>query len=196
MADTFIDNLDWVTDELITSTKFNQWWANMQNFHNGTALGDGIIVTRHLGSAANLKVPGQNLATSAILLGTASITSSVTSSTSGNGASIGLSVPITVPSGGRSIMAILQAPTAYNNTTNQFADLMIWLNGIGSGTRIGRAVSKMAAGTTDNPSTAIGFATPSAGSHTIAASLGNNGGGTANIGCGSDWPCRLLVFLV
>lgn len=48
MADTFIDNLDWVTDELITSTKFNQWWANMQNFHNGTALGDGIIVTRHL----------------------------------------------------------------------------------------------------------------------------------------------------
>jgi hypothetical protein len=52
MADTFIDDLDWITDELITSTKFNQWWANMQNFHNGTALGDGIIVTRHHATSA------------------------------------------------------------------------------------------------------------------------------------------------
>ncbi len=52
MADTFIDDLDWLPDELITSTKLNQWWANMQNFHNGTALGDGIIVTRHHADAS------------------------------------------------------------------------------------------------------------------------------------------------
>ena len=137
-----------------------------------------------------------NIGTGALLLGSASITSAVTSSTSGSGASIGLSVSFTMPSGGRSILAILQAPTAYNNTVNQFTDLMLWLDGIGSGTRIGRAVNKMAAATNDNPSAAIGFAAPSAGSHTITASLGNNGGGTANIGCGTDWPCRLLVFLI
>lgn len=72
MADTFIDNLDWITDELITSTKFNQWWANMQNFHNGTALGDGIIVTRHIpngeiGAAKRKEVVGSGVLSTATL---------------------------------------------------------------------------------------------------------------------------------
>lgn len=51
MADTFV-SVTWVADELVTSTKLNQAMANQANFHNGTALGDGIIVTRHLAAGA------------------------------------------------------------------------------------------------------------------------------------------------
>lgn len=60
MADTFV-GVTWVADELLTSTKLNQAMANQSNFHNGTALGDGIIVTRHLGSSANLQIPATNI---------------------------------------------------------------------------------------------------------------------------------------
>ena len=49
MEDTFV-SVTWVADELVTSTKLNQAMANQANFHNGTAFGDGIIVTRHIGS--------------------------------------------------------------------------------------------------------------------------------------------------
>lgn len=50
MADTYV-SITFVADELLTSTKMNQLAANQANFHNGTALGDGIIVTRHIASA-------------------------------------------------------------------------------------------------------------------------------------------------
>lgn len=118
MADTFIDDLDWLPDELITSTKFNQWWANMQNFHNGTALGDGIIVTRHVAADA---------------IGSSQLNPAIT--TDANGWSIfdlgsvkrywrkmtGSSVSIPGP-GGRQIYAITPPvgvnPTAANNITH------------------------------------------------------------------------------
>lgn len=56
MADTYV-SITFVADELLTSTKMNQLAANQANFHNGTALGDGIIVTRHLAGVSNLKIP-------------------------------------------------------------------------------------------------------------------------------------------
>ena len=51
MADSFVP-VTFVADELLTSTKMNLLAANQAGFHDGTALGDGIIVTRHLGSGA------------------------------------------------------------------------------------------------------------------------------------------------
>lgn len=47
MADSFVP-VTFVADELLTSTKMNLLAANQAGFHDGTALGDGIIVTRHL----------------------------------------------------------------------------------------------------------------------------------------------------
>ena len=49
MADSFV-SVTFVADELLTSTKMNLLAANQAGFHDGTALGDGIIVTRHLGT--------------------------------------------------------------------------------------------------------------------------------------------------
>ena len=51
MADSFVP-ITFVADELLTSTKMNLLAANQAGFHDGTALGDGIIVTRHLNSTA------------------------------------------------------------------------------------------------------------------------------------------------
>ena len=48
MADSFVP-VTFVADELLTSTKMNLLAANQAGFHDGTALGDGIIVTRHIG---------------------------------------------------------------------------------------------------------------------------------------------------
>jgi hypothetical protein len=50
MPDTFVE-VTWVTDELITATKLNQMTANEAGFNTGEALGDGIILTRHIGDS-------------------------------------------------------------------------------------------------------------------------------------------------
>ncbi len=57
MADSFVP-ITFVADELLTSTKMNLLAANQAGFHDGTALGDGIIVTRHL---ALTSVEGKNI---------------------------------------------------------------------------------------------------------------------------------------
>lgn len=41
-------SITFVANELLTSTKMNQMAANDAGFNDGTALADGIIVTRHL----------------------------------------------------------------------------------------------------------------------------------------------------
>ncbi len=51
MADSFVP-VTFVADELLTSTKMNLLAANQAGFNDGTALGDGIIVTRHLATNA------------------------------------------------------------------------------------------------------------------------------------------------
>ncbi len=60
MADTFV-GVSFVADELLTSTKMNSLAADLENLHNGTALADGLIVTRHLGSSTDLKMPAGNI---------------------------------------------------------------------------------------------------------------------------------------
>lgn len=53
MADTFVP-VTFVADELLTSTKMNILAANQARFNDGTGLGDGIIVTRHLNDGSVL----------------------------------------------------------------------------------------------------------------------------------------------
>ena len=65
MADAYV-SITFVADELLTSTKMNQLAANQANFHNGTALGDGIILTRHLGNSSNLQIPFSRLQNSTL----------------------------------------------------------------------------------------------------------------------------------
>ena len=50
-----------VADELLTSTKMNILAANQIKLRDGTGLGDGIIVTRHLGDSVKLKIPANTL---------------------------------------------------------------------------------------------------------------------------------------
>ena len=64
MADAYV-SITFVADELLTSTKMNQLAANQANFHNGTALGDGIILTRHI---SNTSVKASNIDYSTIFL--------------------------------------------------------------------------------------------------------------------------------
>lgn len=51
MSDAFVP-ISFVADELLTSTKMNQLAADLSYFHDGTGLGDGIIITRHIANAA------------------------------------------------------------------------------------------------------------------------------------------------
>lgn len=62
MADSFVP-VTFVADELLTSTKMNLLAANQAGFHDGTALGDGIIVTRHLGSGIDTIIEQATTAT-------------------------------------------------------------------------------------------------------------------------------------
>lgn len=74
MADSYV-SVTWVANELVTSTKLNQAMTNDSGFHDGTALGDGIIVTRHLG-AANVTSDKLSLTTYESVLGSTFTTGS------------------------------------------------------------------------------------------------------------------------
>lgn len=74
MPDTFL-LIEFVADELLTSTKMNQMAANQAGFNSGDALGDGIILSRHIGggtitpdklepaTAASIPIEAKTLAT-------------------------------------------------------------------------------------------------------------------------------------
>lgn len=51
MADTYVGT-SYTPDELMTSNKENTRSTDIENLHNGTALGDGVITARHIASDA------------------------------------------------------------------------------------------------------------------------------------------------
>jgi len=54
--------LTFTASEVPTLTKWNQLWANDASFNDGTGIGNGAIITRHLGASGVLQIPQANLA--------------------------------------------------------------------------------------------------------------------------------------
>lgn len=88
-----------VYGEQPTAAKWNQLGANDAGFKDGTNIDNNAIITRHLGSAANLQIPIGNVDIAGLTLG--AITK-ITTNQGGITSEVdltGSSLPIVVPSG-------------------------------------------------------------------------------------------------
>jgi hypothetical protein len=130
------------------------------------------------------------LATSAITLGYAQITSSFPTSSSSAVQVTGLTVTVTIPAGGRKVKITAWCDNLNGATTN--SQMSIWDGTVGSGTRITNAVALTAAGTV----TALGIVTPAAGSKTYNVGLLAAGGGTATLDASATSPAFILVEMI
>lgn len=103
-----------VFGEQPTAAKWNQLGANDAAMKDGTGIDNDAIIARHILQNA---ITGSKLATNAITLGYAEITSDFFqgTTTSNQWYDIGVSVTFTVPAGGRKVKATAFAPWMSGN---------------------------------------------------------------------------------
>lgn len=171
-----------VFGEQPSAAKWNILGTNDASFNNGTGIGNNAIAAA-------------SLATNAITLGYASITTSDFNTASVTPVLItGLSVAVTIPAGGRKVK-ITGFTTAFYIDSSNRADLSIWDGTVGSGTQLSKAYSHQSIGGGTNSGIVIAVVTPSAGSKTYSLGLAaGSGAGTAHIQTeGANSPGFILV---
>lgn len=144
-------------------------------------------------TASNNVVTAPMLATSAIKLGYAQITSSATT-TSATAAQVStLTAAVTIPAGGRGVK-ITAFAQSLTNTGSNFVGLSIWDGTVGSGTQLAESGGSITSAT-GIPGIAIAFVTPSAGAKTYNVGL-RTSGGTATLAAGATYPAFILVEMI
>lgn len=182
----------YVPFDILTAQELNEDVANIESLATGTGIGDGAIGTAAI---ANNGVTAAKLATNAITLGYAQITSNYsTSSTSASNAVTGLSTTVTIPSGGRRVRVTAYCPSLLVTTLANYAILTIWDGTVGSGTLIGRGVVGSLSTNAELPVMASAISTPSAGSKTYNVGLYNASSATnVQINAAATYPAYILV---
>jgi len=157
----------------------------------GISVATGVISTANsiaAGTIVQNGVSAAQLATTAITLGYAQITSGFTTSSSTAVQVTGLTSTVTIPAGGRKVKITVSAVglTAIAGNT---ALISIWDGTVGSGTQL--AQFNMAATNTNIFGQAV--VTPSAGSKTYNIGISNTGGSSTTLGAGATFPAFILV---
>lgn len=161
-----------------TTAKWNKLWTNDASFNDGTGIGTNAIAAA-------------SLATNAITLGYAQITTTFTSSSTSIFDVTGLSVTVTIPAGSRNVKITAHFPYIIHSASGPTLDMVIdkggtvlgmtSTNGVGAGAR--RASDVIAY----DPA-------PSAGSVTYKVRANPNGAiGNFDIGAGTTTPAFILV---
>lgn len=142
---------------------------------------------------ADASIPAAKLATGAITLGYAQITSTFSSASASPVQVTGLSTTVTIPTGGRRVKITVFARDQFNNTNGQYCSLTIWDGTVGSGTILATNLVQFP---TAAPAPAIVMAvhTPSAGSKTYNVGISSPGSsGTASLEAAAAAPAFILV---
>lgn len=168
---------------------------------SGTVYGLGVISgvissPNSVGNAAlqTNAVQANQLATGAIFLGYAQVTTTVTSSSTAAVQIVGLSVTVTVPAGGRRVKITVNGSDMYSATGAAFITGTLWDGPVGTGTLIGRSQMNGGGTTVQTPLTLMSVVSPSAGSKTYNVGLATSvGANTANIEASPTFPLFILV---
>lgn len=161
------------------TVKMNVVSQYLTEIQNGNALGDNAIGAR-------------SLATSAITLGYAQITSSFSTASTSAVQVTGLTVTVTIPAGGRRVKITAYTNSLSQNTGGNYTVLNIWDGTVGSGTQLCEyAVFNPSA--QGSGATAIAVVSPSAGSKTYNVSLKALPSGTGTLNGSSISPAFILV---
>lgn len=149
---------------------------------------DGVVVT----TTDTSSVSAAMLATGAITLGYAQITSNFTTASTSAVQATGLTVTVTIPAGGRRVKITAFSDTTYCTTAGGLVTMSVWDGVVGSGTFLSRTVTYAPASNTGAPATAIAVVAPSAGSKTYNVGLSTSTG-TGGIEALSIAPAFILV---
>jgi hypothetical protein len=145
------------------------------------------------GSALNTNaIAADKLATSAITLGYAQITSDFSTASTSDVQVTGLTASVTIPAGGRKV----KITTFFNNGSNSGSannNLSIWDGTVGSGTRLSSSnLKNRVVGDNTGYMTCIAVVSPSAGAKTYNVGLSTNTG-TATVNASATSPAFILV---
>lgn len=163
---------------------------------DGVKLKDGALATNNSVVTANITdaaVTGSKLATSAITLGYAQITSSVTTTATSAAQATGLTATVTIPAGGRKIKITAHGQGIW--TTNAGASqcwVTIWDGTVGSGTQLAATRVDLVSNYVGT-ATCIAVVTPAAGTKTYNVGFHCVSAGTTTLLAGATSPAFILV---
>jgi hypothetical protein len=160
---------------------------------NGFTLSSGTL------TLPNNSIVAANLATTAITLGYAQITSNATcpaSVGSSNQQASGLSATVTIPAGGRRVKITAFVGECFDTGANGGVGIAIWDGTVGSGTQLAlsRTYAASKSANASIPLQCMVVVSPSAGSKTYNIGMFEVGGvGTATLAASSTEPAFILV---
>lgn len=162
-----------------TTAQWNVLWSNDSSFNDGTGIANNAINAAHL-------------ATNAITLGYAQITTNFTTTSSSATQITGITSAVTIPAGGRKVRIRVYMPQVNNSVGGNGVTMQIWDGTVGSGTVLQTSIITAPGNNYAFIGLIEAVVTPSAGSKTYNASL-QTGGGTATVTCSSTQPAFILV---
>jgi hypothetical protein len=160
-----------------------------------TSVQDGSI---DAGALATNAVTGDKLATSAITLGYAEITSSFTQSGTGTTweQATGLSVTVTIPTGGRKVKITAWCGAMSVNGSNVYAFMGIFDGTVSGGTPLAYAQQVSTSSNYNWQAVAMAVVTPSAGSKTYNVGVEASSSDKTTLQASSSQPAFILVELI
>lgn len=188
------DHYDWAMNQHSQTGAHTAVTATSLTTSAGVTAGSGLTVSAGSVSLPNNSIDANELATSAITLGYAQITSTFGHNTATPTLVTGLSSTVTIPAGGRKVKITVFCASLTNAGAGQVNEISIWDGTVGSGTKLSAASSYAAANNTGAPVTAMAVVTPAAGSKTYNVGLAAPfAGNTANINAAATSPAFILV---
>lgn len=182
------DETPFVDDSTASTKKFTL--AGLKAWLQSIA---GWITTAML---ADSSVTAAKLATTAITIGYAEITSPSSTASTSYVAVAGLSAAVTIPEGGRKVLITFWTKGLYTSGTSQRADVGIFETSV-AGTQVGEGWGGNAIGSGTWGATVMTIKTPAAGAKTYVVGLRQGtGAGTSTIGAAANSPAFLLVQVI
>lgn len=140
----------------------------------------------------NNSIAAANLATSAITLGYAQITSNFTTTSTSATQVTGLTVTVTIPAGGRKVKITAWASSMQQNNGLDATNISIWDGTVGSGTQLAGSGQTGGGANYNTAAFCLAVVSPSAGSKTYNVGFSTQAG-TGALVAASTSPAFILV---
>lgn len=186
-----------ITNASLTADTITGYTTSNTGTIYGMSVTSGVLASAALAGSVNTAalqtnaVGGPNLATSAITLGYAQITSPISTTSTSYVQATGLTATVTIPAGGRKIKITAQA-TLYNSTSGQGTNLSIWDGTVGTGTLLQATFYTSAGVNYQSCQTITSVVSPAAGSKTYNVGYSASAN-TANINASTTLIPFILV---
>lgn len=186
-----------ITNATISADTLTGYTTSNSGTLYGIAITTGVVTTANsigTGTIVQNGVAASQLATSAITLGYAQITSTLTTTSTTQVQATGLTTTVTIPAGGRKVKITAYA-AIHVDTNTKAALLSIWDGTVGSGTQLAQDFIVLPAALNDAGFIAIAIITPASGSKTYNVGWKSDPGGgiTATLNASSTNPAFILV---